>query len=1049
MNFRNISSWCIRNPVPPIVLFVGLMLAGIIAFAGMQVNNNPDIDFPAAIVSVAQPGAAPNEMETQVTQRVESAIRGVNGIDEIDSTVNEGNSTTFVQFQIGTPTDRAVNDVRNAIAQIRGNLPEGILEPQVTRVDIVSDPILYVGAETTDMSLEELSWYIDNTITKRLLAVPGVAAVTRTGGVDRTIRVILDPAALQAQGITASQVNQQLRQSNLNAAGGRAEIAGSEQSVRVLGNAQNAYDLSQTQIALPGGRFVKLADLGEVKDSYSEQRTLAKEDGRQVVSFEVQRAKGASEVTTYDKSWDELRKIEAENPKVHFSEIFNQVDYTKAQYKSAMEGLIEGAILAVLVVLLFLRDIRATAISALAIPLSAIPAFFFMDRMGITLNGLSMLAMSLVAGVLVDDAIVEIENIVRHMRMGKSAYQAALDAADEIGLAVLATTMAIVAVFLPVALMPGISGQFFKAFGFTVVISVLMSLLVARMITPLVAAYFLRSHGKQPHAAWKWMDLYLKTLNWSLDTSKAHAYREAHPGAWGWIRSLFRDHRIFMVGAGFGALALSGVLFATLPMTFQPPLNLDFSRVNVTLPPGSTLEQTTAVEDRVAAILKRDPDVEHVFERINVGDGHLNVVLNKKRSKTSTEFERFHAPELSAIPDARVSFQSQNGGGPGGDSRDIMLYLGGDDPDKLNAVANQIAKEMETIPGIRAPRVGGSMPQPEITIKPRFDLAADLGVTTSALSQTIRIATLGDIEQNSAKFSLSDRQIPITVSLSEYARRDLSTIENLPVPTTGGSSVPLKAVAEIGFGSGPTTIERTNQIRRTAVGADLAPGVVSGDVWPKINQLPTLKHLPLGVQKLNLGDQKWQGELVYYFVLALMSGVLLVFAVLVLLYRRFLAPFVNMGSLILAPLGAAIALHIAGQPVSLPVLIGILMLFGIVAKNSILLVDFAVEMMNHGMPKDEAIHEAGHKRAQPIVMTTVAMVAGMLPIALSITGDSSWRAPMGMTVIGGLIFSTLLTLVLVPSYFSIAISIESRIGRLFHRFVGSDAHQTSRPVPAE
>jgi multidrug efflux pump subunit AcrB len=483
MNFRYISSWCIRNPVPPIVLFVGLMLAGLIAFSGMQVNNNPDIDFPAAIVSVSQPGAAPNEMETQVTQRVESAIRGVNGVDEIDSTISEGNSTTFVQFQIGTPTDRAVNDVRNAIAQIRGNLPEGILEPQVTRVDIAGDPILYVGAETTDMSLEELSWYIDNTVAKRLLAVPGVAAVSRTGGVDRTIRVVLDPAALQAQGITASQINQQLRQSNINAAGGRAEIAGSEQSVRILGNAPNAYALGQTQIALPGGRFVKLADLGEVKDSYSEQRTVAKQDGRQVVSFEVQRAKGASEVTTYDKAWAELQKVQKENPKVHYSEIFNTVDYTKSQYHSALDGLIEGAILAVLVVLLFLRDIRATAISALAIPLSAIPAFFFMNLMGITLNGLSMLAMSLVAGVLVDDAIVEIENIVRHMRMGKSAYQAALDAADEIGLAVLATTMAIVAVFLPVALMPGISGQFFKAFGFTVVISVLMSLLVARMIT--------------------------------------------------------------------------------------------------------------------------------------------------------------------------------------------------------------------------------------------------------------------------------------------------------------------------------------------------------------------------------------------------------------------------------------------------------------------------------------------------------------------------------------------------------------------------------------
>jgi len=1049
MNFRNISSWCIRNPVAPIVLFVGLMLAGLIAFYGMQVNNNPDIDFPAAQVTVSQPGAAPNEMETQVTQRVEAAIRSVNGVDEIDSSVNEGSSNTFVQFKIGTPTDRAVNDVRNAVAQIRSSLPEGILEPQITRVDIAGGPIMGVGVQTTDMTLEELSWFIDNTVAKKLLGIEGVAAVTRNGGVDRTIRVILDPAALEAQGITAAAVNNQLRQSNLNAAGGRAEVAGSEQSVRVLGNAQNAYDLSQTQVALPGDRFVRLADLGKVEDSYSEQRSIAKMNGQQVVTFQVQRAKGSSEVTTYDDAWKVLRQIEKDNPKVHFAEIYNNVDYTKKQYTSAMEGLLEGAVLAVLVVLLFLRDIRATLISALAIPLSAIPAFWFMSLLDITLNGLSLLALSLVAGVLVDDAIVEIENIVRHMRMGKSAYQAALDAADEIGLAVLATTMAIVAVFLPVALMPGISGQFFKAFGFTVVVSVLMSLLVARMITPLIAAYFLRSHGQQPHAAWKWMDLYLRVLHWSLDTTKAHAYRLRHSGFGGKLMSLRYDHRMYMVGAGFGALFLSVVLFATLPMTFQPATNQDDSDVNFSLAPGATLKQSEAVADRIAAILRPQPEVERVYERINVGSGHVSAVLRKGRKKTSTEFERSLAPQLASIPDARASFQSQNGGGPSNDSRDIMLYLGGEDPVSLNATAEKIADEMATIPGLRAPRVSGDLAQPEITITPRFDLAADLGVTTAALSQTIRIATLGDIEQNSAKFSLSDRQIPITVSLSENARRDLSTLENLPVPTANGGSVPLKAVAVVGFGSGPTSIQRTNQIRRIAVGADLAPGVVSGDVWPKINLLPLVKNPPNGIQKLNLGDQKWQAELVYYFALALIAGVLLVFAVLVLLYRRFLAPFVNMGSLLLAPLGAAIALHIAGQPVSLPVLIGILMLFGIVAKNSILLVDFAVEMMNHGMEKNEAIGEAGHKRAQPIVMTTVAMVAGMLPIALSLSGDASWRAPMGVTVIGGLIFSTLLTLLLVPAYFSIAISIESRIGGLFHKVVGSEAHATGHAVPAE
>jgi multidrug efflux pump subunit AcrB len=1123
MNFRNISAWCIRNPVPPIVLFIGLLLAGIVSFMGMDVNNNPDIDFPAAQINISQPGAAPTEMENQITQKVEAAVRSVNGVDEINSSVREGNSNTFVQFEIGTPTDRAVNDIRDAIAQIRGDLPDGILEPQISRVDIAGDPILFVAAETTDMSLEQLSWYVDNTVSRRLLGVEGVAAVSREGGVDRQIRVILDPAALQTQGITAAQVNQQLRQTNLNAAGGRAEIAGSEQSVRVLGNARTAYDLSQVQIAVPGGRMVRLADLGEVKDAYSEQRTIAKMNGRQVISFNVQRSKGASEVTTYDAAWEELRKIEKEDPRIHFLEIFNAVEYTKQQYHSAMEGLWEGAVLAVLVVLLFLRDIRATLISALAIPLSAIPAFWFLDMMGITLNGLSLLALSLVAGVLVDDAIVEIENIVRHMRMGKSGYQAAIDAADEIGLAVLATTMSIVAVFLPVALMPGISGQFFKSFGYTVVVAVMMSLFVARMITPLIAAYFLRSKGIQPHAAGKAMDWYLATLNWSLNTGKADAVRAAHPnararfyyffigtflalllivafiagaaiawqmlgrfigsallilpfaliagaavtygltklidlivrkagsgafGAWyeGRMKAWLRDHRVWMIGAGTGAFVLQVVLFATLGMQFQPPLNLDFSQVRVEMAPGSTLTQTEAKVAEAAAAVRKDPDVQSVFERVFVGSGRLNIVLKSDREKTSTEFERSLTPELTKIADAQVSFQSQTGGG----GRDITMYLGSDNPELLFQTATKIRDEMMTLPELRSPRVQGDLARPEITIKPRFDLAADLGVTTAALSQTIRIATLGDIAQNSAKFSLADRQVPITVSISENARRDLATLENLPVPTSSGGSVPLKAVAEIGFGSGPTTVQRTNQIRRTLVGADLAPGLVASDAWAKINELPTVKNLPEGVQRLNLGDQKWQAELLYYFAIALISGVLLVFAVLVLLYRRFLAPFVNMGSLLLAPLGAAIGLHIAGQPVSLPVLIGVLMLFGIVAKNSILLIDFAVEMMNHGMPKDEAIYEAGHKRAQPIVMTTVAMVAGMLPIALSLTGDASWRAPMGVTVIGGLIFSTILTLLLVPAYFSIAIDMEKWIGRKFHGFLG-EYHKRGEasPVPAE
>jgi multidrug efflux pump subunit AcrB len=1033
MSFRNISAWAIRNPVPPIVLFIALLLAGIVSFTQMSVNDNPDIDFPAAQIFITQPGAAPTELETQVTQKVEAAVRSISGVDEINSGVREGTSSTFVTFAIGTPVDRAVNDVRDAVSNIRSDLPDGILEPQVKRVDISGDPIGYFSAQSTDMTLEELSWYVDNTVAKRLLGIPGMAAVTRGGGVSREIRVILDPAKLQAQGITASQVNAQLRSVNVNAAGGRAEIAGSEQSVRVLGNAKNAFALSQTNITTGGGRTVKLADLGTVRDGYAEQRNLTKMNGRQVLSFSLEKAKGTSDVTVYQAAQKVIDTLAKENPKVKFTLLYTSVPYTIGQYHSAINAMWEGAVLAVFVVFLFLRDWRATAISAIAIPLSAIPAFWFMNLLGFSLNSLSLLALSLVAGVLVDDAIVEIENIVRHMRMGKTAYQASIDAADEIGLAVLATTMAIVAVFLPVGLMPGISGQFFKSFGLTVVVAVLTSLAVARLITPMAAAYFLKSHGHAEHGEGRAMDWYMRLLHWTL------------------------DHRWKTVGIGAISLLLTilmfsgipGTPFKSIPLTFQPTINTDYSQIRVELTPGSTLAQTEAVTDRVREMMAGSPDVQNAFSRINVGNANIYLTLKSERKLTSVQFERSWASRLSEIADARVNFQSQSQGGPGNTGRDITITLGGDDPVKLATQANKVVEEMRTLPELRAPRFNGDLLRPEIIIKPRLDLAAALGVTTQALSQTIRIATLGDIDQNSAKFSLSDRQIPIRTMVSEESRRNLSTIENLPVPTSTGGSVPLKIVADIGFGAGPTVIQRTNQIRRTSIGVDLAPGMVSGDAMPKINEMASLKTLPQGISRLTLGEAKWQGELFFYFIIAVLSGILLVFAVLVLLYKRVMPPFVNMGSLLLAPLGGAIALRIVGYPISMPVLIGFLMLFGIVAKNSILLVDFALEEMNKGVDKMTAILDAGHKRAQPIIMTTVAMVAGMVPVSLSLSGDGSWRAPMGVTVMGGLTISTLLTLLIVPASFSLAAGLEEWLGPRLSKWFTNGGESAIAPQPAE
>jgi multidrug efflux pump subunit AcrB len=855
------------------------------------------------------------------------------------------------------------------------------------------------------MTLEQLSWFVDDSVARRLLSVEGMASVSRNGGVNREIRVVLDPAKMQSLGVSASQINSVLRQQNINASGGQSQIAGSRQSVRVLGNATDAFALSQTQISLGGGRSIKLADVAEVTDGFSEQRAMAFAGGKQVVTFGMSRAKGASDVTVFDDAMVKIAEIEKENPGVKFITLFNSVDYTKGQYKSSMAAMIEGALLAIVVVFLFLRDWRATIISAIAIPLSAIPTFWFLDLLGFTLNTMSLLALGLVAGVLVDDAIVEIENIVRHMRMGKSAYQASIDAADEIGLAVVATTFSIVAVFLPVGLMPGVAGQFFKNFGLTVVASVLMSLAVARMITPMIAAYFLKADGMAEHGEAGWIERYMKILRWSL------------------------SHRRWMMGIGALSLVLTVALLVILPKQFFPDGDTDFSRIRIEMVPGTTLERTREISSEAAAIIEKQPEVKTALQSVREGGASIFITFNKDRERTSQEFEEDLTPFLTKIADARVTFQANGpGGGGGGSGRDVSVMLSGSDPKMLDRTAATLVEQMKTLPELRAPRISADLQRPELIITPRNDLASQLGVSTVALSQTIRVATLGDIDQNSAKFSLSDRQIPIRVMLAKESRQDLDVIRNLPVPLASGGSVPLSRVADISFGAGPTSVQRRNQNFRIFIGADFAPGIVSSEADKKINDLPIMKNLPTGVSRAPFGSQEWEQEMQRDFLVALVSGTLLVFAVLVLLYHRFMSPLVNMGSLLLAPLGGLLALALVGQPISMPVFIGILMLFGIVAKNSILLIDFAIEEMARGVPKFQAIMEAGHKRAQPIVMTTVAMTAGMVPTALSLGGDGQWRSPMGTVVIGGLIVSTLLTLLIVPAGFSLADGFEKRVG---------------------
>ena len=1125
MNFRNLSAWSIRNPVIPLVAFTALLLAGILSFIRMDVVNNPDVEFPAVNVTIVQPGAAPTEIENQITQQIESAVRSVNGVNQITSTASEGSSNTFVRFDIGRDPNDAVAEIKNAVDRVRGSLPDGILEPRVEKVEIAGGFLGIYAVEANDMTLEQLSWFIDDTVSKRLLSVDGMAEVGRFGGVNREIEVILDLQKMQTYGVTASEINAALRRDNLDTAGGAAEVGGTRQSVRVVGNTGSAYELSQRQIRLSNGATIRLGDVATVRDGNSERTSISKVRDREVVNFYMSRAKGASDVSVYEAAQEEIAAIEEANPDIRFIQLFDTVKYTKEQYSTSIEAMVEGAILAVVVVFFFLRDWRATAISAVAIPLSAIPTFWFMDLLGFNLNQMSLLALALVAGVLVDDAIVEIENIVRHMRMGKSAYQASIDAADEIGLPVVATSFCIVAVFLPVGLMPGVTGQFFKNFGLTVVVAVLMSLAVARMITPMLAAYFLEAHGHAEHGEGKWMDRYMRVLHWSLDRGKLHLRRDgvapprhrwlyilsllftviallvisgvsvfmafnwlgeyaipktladavATDGSflhqvvmrplqlvqlavsvavgflaaylllqflgfltrvmgkrlaqsWRYLEARFYDHRVWMLGLGWFSFMVTILLFMQTPFQFNPEVDDDNTQVRIEMVPGTTLEATERVADRVAELLYEQPEVDLVLERVSQGDATLYVTLKDDRARPSYEFTRDLSPALSQIPDARVRWNNMNGPGGGGSGRDLSIMLAGSDPDLLNETASQLVEEMKGLNSLVAPRINADVPRPEILIRPRPELLADLGVSTAAVGQAIRIATIGEIEQNAAKFSLSDRQIPISVRLPENAREDITTIQNLPVPTANGTSVPLGRIADISFGSGPTTIQRYNQNRRILIGADLATGVLRGNAMEEINNLPTLQDLPQGVIRDEVGEDELQQELLSNFGIALVAGVLLVFAVLVLLYKRVMSPLVNMTSLALAPLGGIFLVWIVGQPLSFPVLIGVLLLLGIVSKNSILLIDFAIEEMDKGTKKTDAIIDAGHKRAQPIVMTTVAMTAGMVPTAMSLSGDGAWRAPMGTVVIGGLILSTLLTLVIVPAGFSLADGLEKRAG---------------------
>ncbi|WP_208280894.1 efflux RND transporter permease subunit [Massilia oculi] len=1030
----NFSALSIRNPIPAIMLFALLTVAGLLAFNASKVQDFPDIELPIVTVTATLDGAAPAQLETEVARKMEDSIATLQGIKNIYTRVLDGVATITVEFILERDPADAVNDVRDAVSRVRADMPAEMRDPTVTKTATagrVVSTFTVEAAKGSGLDDQDLSWFVDNDVSKRLLSVPGLGAVKRVGGVTREVRVELDDQRMAALRVSALDVSRQLRNVQREAPGGRGDVAGVEQSVRTLATVQTAQQLAAMDIPLPDGRHVRLDQVANVIDTVEEQRALAEQDGRKVVAFEVFRTRGAGEIDVATGARAAMEQLGKENPRLVIREVIDNSYSVEENFDASMHMLYEGALLAVLVVWWFLRDWRATLIAAAALPLSVIPAFLGQYLFGYTLNMVTLLSLALVVGVLVDDAIVEIENISRHLHMGKTPMQAALEAADEIGMAVIATTFALVAVFLPTAFMGGIPGKFFKQFGWTAVLAILASLLVARLLTPMMCAYLMKAPknaGKEGHAPQDGplMRRYLAVMQWCL-----------------------RRRGLTMLGAALffvGSLALVPLL----PTGFMPPADRSQSQVNVELPPGATLAQTHAVAEQVRQKVMGVAGVKSVFSSIGGGSSGdafspgaaaearravltITTVHRSDRDVKLGVIENHIRQALVDIPGARFTVGIPDAG------TKMQLVLRSDDAQALTAAARQAERELRTLRGIGNVSSSASLVRPEIIVRPDFARAADLGVTAASIGETVRVATAGDYEQSLAKMNLDERQVPIRVKLPDAVRADLDAIGRLTVPGANGP-VLLSTVADITMESGPAQIDRLNRSRNVTLDVELS-GRALGEVNAEARALPVFQSLPSSVTIAELGDAQEMQALFNSFGVAMLIGVLCIYGVLVLLFSDFMQPVTILAALPLSIGGAFVALLITSNALSMPTMIGLIMLMGIVTKNSILLVDYAILAREAGMERFDALVDACHKRSRPIVMTTIAMGAGMLPLALGFSGDPSFRSPMAVAVIGGLITSTLLSLLVVPAVYTY-------IDDLEHWFKRHARRLRRQPAPA-
>lgn len=1004
----NVSAYSIKNPLVAILLFVLLTLGGIYGFMKMKVQQFPDIDLPAVVVTVTLPGAAPSQLENDIAKKIENKLTSIEGVSHIRTTLQTGAATIATEFTLEKDIQEAVDDVRSAVGEVRGDLPAAANDPIITKVSTAGFPVVTYSVAANNMSVEDLSWFVDDTITKRLSDIPGVSTVGRIGGLQREITVAADPVTLSGLKFSITQLSQQIAGIQQDSSGGEAEVGKTTQTIRVLGAVERAGELNDLQVAVPTGGTQALGRMAQITDGAADPSSIAKLDGQTVVAFNITRSRGASEVEVMELVDDELAKLTADVGNISIEKVYDRATPIAEDYQASLRMLIEGGLLAVVVVFLFLRNIRATIVAAVALPLSVIPTFLGMYLFDFSLNIISLLALSLVIGVLVDDAIVEVENIIRHLRMGKTPYEAAMEAADEIGLAVVATTFTLIAVFLPTAFMGGIVGQFFRQFGWTAALSIFASLMVARLITPMMAAYILRPEKKHVEKQSALMTWYLKIVSWTL------------------------HHRWLTMGATLVLFVASLALVKLLPTSFIPDNDIDQTRVAIELTPDVSLADTERVSALASARILAMPEVTNIFTSVGEAQASLSsesggskaeniasldIVLAPRAERgTKQEIERKISKLMTEVPGARFTVGLSSGGESG-----YNFSLTSTSPQLLEQTVQQIMTEIRGLPSVGAVTSDRSLPRQELTVTPDRLAMADKGVTTQDIATTLRVATVGDYEQRLSKLNLDTRQIPIVVRLPDVAKQNVSQLEGLYVPNSlpAGQGVRVGEVAALDFGTGPAQISRLDRERAISITVQPADGEL-GDLVQAVKSVPTMQQLPPSITIIDQGQAENMADLFSGFIIAMSVGVVCILGVLILLFGRLLQPFTILMALPLSIGGAFVGLVITNSSLSMPSMIGFIMLMGIATKNSILLVDYALIAQRRGLARFEAIIDACHKRARPIIMTTIAMGAGMLPLVFGWgDADPTFRRPMAAAVLGGLVTSTLLSLVVIPVVYTL------------------------------